>query len=36
MVNGEHYVIALLPPVDYTMPDTMQQTQLTLADGKSL
>lgn len=33
MVNGEHYVIALLPPVDYTMPDTMQQTQLTLADG---
>ena len=33
MVNGEHYVIALLPPVDYTMPDTMQQIQLTLADG---
>lgn len=33
MVNGEHYVIALLAPVDYTMPDTMQQTQLTLADG---
>lgn len=33
MVNGEHYVIALLPPVDYTMPDTVQQTQLTLADG---
>ena len=33
MVNGEHYVIALLPPVDYTMRDTMQQTQLTLADG---
>lgn len=33
MVNGEHYVIVLLPPVDYTMPDTMQQTQLTLADG---
>lgn len=33
MVNGEHYVITLLPPVDYTMPDTMQQTQLTLADG---
>lgn len=33
MVNGEHYVIALLPPVDYTVPDTMQQTQLTLADG---
>lgn len=33
MVNEEHYVIALLPPVDYTMPDTMQQTQLTLADG---
>ena len=21
MVNGEHYVIALLPPVDYTMPE---------------
>ena len=33
LVNGEHYVIALLAPVDYTMPDTMQQTQLTLADG---
>lgn len=33
MVNGEHYVIALLAPVDYTMPDTMQQTQLALADG---
>lgn len=33
MCHGEHYVIALLAPADYEMPDTWQQTSFTTVDG---
>lgn len=36
MTNGEKYVIALLPPVDFTMPEDYLQTAMTVSDGNSV
>lgn len=36
MTNGEKYIIALLPPVDFTMPENYLQTAVTMSDGNSV
>lgn len=34
--NGEKYVIALMPPVDFTMPETYLQTSLEIGAGNAI